>query len=884
MKVSVYTIITFLLTFLSFKLAEGQPFTTKGTDFWIGFLENYIGDDTSHTDRMKVYITADNLPATGVVEVPLGGWSMNYTVPANSTTEITIPTDKVMCTETDAIENKGIHITSDNPVSVYQLNYVRYTSDANITIPTTSLGKRYRVTTYNPAAASLVWTEVSVSELVVVAAYDSTVIRIVPKCNTQGGHGANVPFFITLNRGQVYPIKSYPSSAYSLTGSLIEIDTNTANNCKTFAVFSGNLCAFVPGDSCCCNHICEQMMPINSWGKQYVTVPLQTRASDVFRIVGQQNGTIFTINGGTPHGLNAGGFYEEDISVASFIDSNNPISVAQFSKSAGTDGNEDSDPFMIMINPLEQTIKRIVFNSFVTSIISAYYMNVVTRTAYTNLVTLDGAGIGASFSPVVGNPLYSFAQVTISQGNHILESDSGLIANVYGYGWYETYGYIAGATVKNLGMTVSITTPTATYKYYDLVDTLCRSTPLTFTATNNPYITNYSWNFGDGTAVVQGQIVSHTFAAPGTYTVKFYYQKSGVCGLDSLSWNINIKCCNIPPGITAISPICIGDTTTISDTTALNANASYAWNFNNASVLSGSGQGPFQATWNSSGNDTIWLRVDEAGCKSDSTYFAMVINPVPTSTFSVNSPLCAGEEGSVLYTGSAALTALYQWDFDGGLVLSGIGSGPYLISMMNSGTHTFSLTVTDGGCSSSSSLPVTIFPAPIPKFTADPSITFFGEPLIHFYDNSSNTAAWFWNFGDLSSGIANFSTLQSPSHPYYNHGTFTVWLIATSPDGCVDSISQVVQVTDLNTFYIPNAFSPNENNINDLFLPFSTGMNYTLYIFNRWGEQLFKGINQGWDGKFKGKYVKQDIYDYMVIYSFNQEKDRMAVGRVTVLR
>jgi len=869
---------------LSIRQSAGQGFTTKGTDFWLGFMENYLGDDTVTTDKMKVYVTTDFLPASGTISVPLAGWSQSFTVLPNSTLEVTIPTAIAMCTATDAIENKGIHVTSDNPVSVYQLNYVRYTSDANINIPTSSLGKRYRVTTYQPSSASMAWMEVSISELLVVAAYDSTVIRIVPKCNTQGGHGANVPFTITLNQGQVYQIKSYPSSSYSLTGSLIEIDTTVANNCKTFAVFSGNQCAFVPGDSCCCNNICEQMMPINSWGKQYVTVPLMTRTSDVFRFVGQRNGTIFTINGGPPHGLNAGGFYEEDLAEASFIDSNYPISVAQFSKSAATDGNENSDPFMIMINPLAQTIRRIVFNSFVTSIISSYYLNVVTRTAYTNLVQLDGTNIAASFLPVTGNPLYSYAQITVTQGNHILSSDSGLIANVYGYGWYETYGYIAGATVKNLDISYSIITPSDTTQYYDLTDTLCRSMPLTFAATYNQYITDYSWNFGDGSPIVHGQIVSHTYSLPGNYLVKYYYQRSGICGMDSILWTINIKCCNALPVIAASTPVCLGAASTISETNPLNPLATYTWDFAGGTVASGSIQGPFAVSWPTAGTNTVWVYLAEPGCSKDSASFDIVVNPIPTSSFNAVSPLCAGTPCAVVYTGTATSNANYTWGFAGGNINTGADQGPYSITWMSSGLHKLSLSVSENGCSSSDTVIVTIFQLPMAQFTADPQTTFVGESLIQFNDNSYNVTNWSWNFGDFLSGAENFSTLSSPAHNYYNQGTFTVQLAAASPDGCVDTASMDVHVVDFNTLYVPNAFTPNSNGLNDIFQPYSTQINYTLYIFNRWGEQLFMGRNAGWDGSFQGETVPQDVYSWLLIYSFDKENEKTTAGRVTVLR
>ena len=887
MKKRVFKLLVLSIMLLSFIQVKGQGFTTKGTDFWLGFMENYLTEDTLGTDRMKVYITTDNIAASGTISVPLGGWSQNFVVAPNSTFEVTLPTNLVMCTMSDAIEPKGVHVTSDNPVSVYQLNYVQFTSDANINIPTSSLGKKYRATTYLPSGVSNPFTEVSVSEILVVAAYDNTVIRIVPKCNTWGspGHGANIPFNITLNQGEVYQMKSYPSPQYSLTGSLIELDTTASNNCKTFAVFSGNLCAFVPGDSMACNHICEEMMPINTWGKQYITVPLKTRTSDVFRIVGQQNGTIFTINGGFPQGLNAGGIYEEDIAGPTFIDSNYPISVAQFSKGAGGGGFTDADPFMIMINPLEQTIRRIVFNSFTSSVITAYYVNLVTRTAFTNLVNLDGANISASFLPVPGNPTYSYAQLTIAQGNHILGSDSGLIANVYGYGFYESYGYIAGSTVNNLETIFYITSPTESEEYYDFLDTICRGTSLEFKATYNQYINDYFWDFGDGTPIVHGQTVNHTYNSPGNFHIVYYSQRNGTCSLDSILWEINVKCCNVPPVINATSPVCFGEPIIASEVSTFNPNASYVWNFVGGNVVSGSGQGPYQVYWNDLGIDTMWVYVTEPNCMTDTAFYVFEIYPIPTSTFTVVSPLCPGEISTITYTGNAPPSANYQWNLDNGNIVSGSGQGPLSVIWLNSGVHNVSLTVTRDSCSTTTTVPVTIFDEPNALFTANPQTTFVGEPLINFYDNSVHASTWAWNFGDIFATQAdNYSSIQFPSHSYYNIGDYTIVLTVTSPDGCIDTVAGVVHVIDINSFYIPNAFTPNGNGLNEIFQPYGNPLDYTLYVFDRWGEQIFAGKNQGWDGKYKGNYVQQDLYVWLLVYSFNKEDEKTACGKVTLIK
>jgi gliding motility-associated-like protein len=881
-----YCLLVLIIVCCAQEKAVAQGFNTKGTDFWFGFMENYLGNDITTSNRMKVFITTDHQQATGTISVPLQGWAQNFVVPPNSTIEVIIPTAIAMCTQTEVVENRGINVSTDIPVTVYQLNYTQYTADGNIVLPTLSLGTRYRATTYATSPSIPLWVEASVSELLVVAAYDSTHIKITPKCNTEGGHGANIPFTIMLNRGEAYQVRAYFSPTYNLSGSLIELDTTVPNNCKTFAVFSGNKCAFVPVDTCCCDHLVEQMMPISSWGRKYITVPLMTRSSDVFRLIGSQNGTIYTINGGGPQGLNAGQTAEWRLSGPTYIESNKPISVAQFSEGMQADGVDEADPFMVMISPVEQTIDRIVFNSFTSSVINSYYVNIVTKTANINLVTLDGAAIGAQFIPVPAYPSYSYARLNIPQGNHVLQSDSGIIAYVYGYGWYESYGYIAGASVKNLDVYYSIVSSGVSVPYYQFTDTICRGTTLSFVAMNNPSITTHYWDFGDGSPIAFGPSVSHTYPDTGTYRLTYYYEKNTICGLDSILWEIHVKCCNPHPVLQAVTPVCVNVNSSILDVSAFNPDASYVWDFGAGTPHTGSAQGPYEVSWSAAQTDTVWLHVSMAGCPDDSAFIIMEISPIPTATFDVASPVCYGEVTTVHYTGNASPMATYYWNFNGGNIISGAGQGPYYVYWLNTGSFNAALDVFENGCPSGTYYtPVTIYPPPYPNFVAEPGIAFIEEPTISFYDYSTNMASWSWNFGDPGSGDENFSSLVSPVHTYEQPGEYTVWLYAVSPDGCVDSVSTVVRIIELFDFYIPNAFTPNADGLNDLFEPFSSSdLNYTLLIFDRWGEQLYEGKNRGWDGKFNGQLVKPDIYAWRLLYSFKHYQTKVAYGRVMLLK
>ncbi len=890
MKKSSINIIFFLLLFFCTICSEGQTyFSTKGTDFWFGFMENYLVE-TPKTDRMKVYITADNLPATGKISVPLAGWSQNFTVKPNSTTEIIIPTLTVMCFDSEVIEKKGIHVSTDVSVSVYQLNYVEKTSDAAIIIPTPSLGTKYRVVTYSAKDG-----EFESSELLVVAAYDNTVIKITPTCATVGpggipGHPANIPYKITLNKGEVYQVKGNWTAPNDLTGTLIELDTTASDNCKKFAVFSGNKCARVPLLLCCCNTLCEQMMPIKTWGTKYITVPLKTRTTDIFRITASQNGTMVTWDGSLPIGLNAGEYYEYSSGTPTYVESNKPIAVAQFSESSKADGNDYSDPFMIMLQPLDQSLGKIVFNTFTSTIIKNYYLNVVTRTKYTGLLILDGKVVPpASFTVVPFNTDYSYARLDLlTQGNHTLQSDSGYTANIYGYGAYESFGYIAGTTFIDPEIGFNVITPTSTIKYYNFTDTICRGTKLTFAAFSNPLITDFYWKFGDGTDTVHGQKVSHTYTIAGNYTLTYYYQRNSLCGLDSITWNIHMKCCNPKPLISSNTPVCIGMNSTISDTSTYNPDALYKWDFKGGNSVSDTGQGPHQVNWTVPGKYKVWIFVTEPTCKDDSANVDITVNPIPTSGFTLNSPICAKKNTTINYTGNATPLAQFNWIFNEGTIISGTGAGPYVVGWTKSGTFDITLTVTEGGCSSTPTLvPIIVNPSPIPKFTPDPPIAYTDNPLIKFDDNSLNTSIWSWKFGEPSSGEDNFSSLESPAHTYSEEGDYTVWLVAKNSFGCIDSIYSVVYIKGYNTLFVPNAFTPNPDGINDVFQPY--GMNirdYELYIFNRWGGQIFRSEtkNQPWDGKFNGKVAGMGVYVWVLLYTDQYGFKHRAMGRVTLLK
>eukprot|EP01032_Pedospumella_encystans_P006036 gene6036-7217_t len=110
------------------------------------------------------------------------------------------------------------------------------------------------------------------------------------------------------------------------------------------------------------------------------------------------------------------------------------------------------------------------------------------------------------------------------------------------------------------------------------------------------------------------------------------------------------------------------------------------------------------------------------------------------------------------------------------------------------------------------------------------------NPDVTFNDNSTTTIThWLWQIGTEYG-----STDENPAYSFTVSGEYEVTLMVTNEFGCRDTISQTVVVTDVSTIYIPSAFSPSNDNLNETFKPYMTNMvDYRMHIYNRWGELLY---------------------------------------------
>jgi large repetitive protein len=257
---------------------------------------------------------------------------------------------------------------------------------------------------------------------------------------------------------------------------------------------------------------------------------------------------------------------------------------------------------------------------------------------------------------------------------------------------------------------------------------------------------------------------------------------------------------------------------------------------------------------------------DVNGCTATASVVA-TINPVPVAGATANiltgcAPLCV-DFSDLSNVAAPGVINSWSWDYGDGTSTQQNPSHCYATP----GQYTIILTVTTAdGCTSTLTLAnyIDVYAMPVAGFTASPQPTTILDPVITFTDTSTNAATWFWSFGD-SLGT---STLQNPTYEYLNPTCYQVVLSVASSDGCVDTAVQNICIGPDAMIFVPNAFTPNEDNINDVFMPVGVGIDpekFEMWIFDRWGNLIFytDDLNKGWDGKVQGASEVSQIDTYV---------------------
>lgn len=272
---------------------------------------------------------------------------------------------------------------------------------------------------------------------------------------------------------------------------------------------------------------------------------------------------------------------------------------------------------------------------------------------------------------------------------------------------------------------------------------------------------------------------------------------------------------------------------------------------------------------------------DTTGCPAVKDSVVVTVSPKPSVSF-MPDYFTGCEPHTVNFTDfSAPNITSWLWNFGDGDT-SSIKNPTHTYS---AGTYTVALTVTTSdGCPGTFSVPNLIqsYPMPHPFFDPVPAVASIDNPVINFNNMSTNGTNWAWNFGDPGSGANNTSNQQHPSHTYNADGTYIVWLVVSTANGCIDSIARQVMII-IDKIEIPNVITPNSDGFNDVFYIKNIDKLKTsrLIIYNRWGKQVF--VMDNYDNSWDARDNADGVYYWTLEYStyFREAQEH---GTVTVLR
>jgi gliding motility-associated-like protein/uncharacterized repeat protein (TIGR01451 family) len=403
-------------------------------------------------------------------------------------------------------------------------------------------------------------------------------------------------------------------------------------------------------------------------------------------------------------------------------------------------------------------------------------------------------------------------------------------------------------------------------------------------------VTQWSWNFGDASLSSTLENPPHIYANPGTYSASLIATSVHGCK-DTVTKNIIVH--PLPHVQYKSMNVCAGNTSYFNDSsTILSTDVMQSWNWNfgdNATSVTKNTSHLYGAA----GTYQVKLIVTSAfGCV-DSLTKPSVINPNPVVQFYGSDtigckPLCVSfRDTSSIITGA---NVAWTWTFGDNNPISTSHNirhcyGNDSVSVPVS--FTTKLTVTsDSGCVSSLTKNnyITVFPKPTANFSVAPTTASSINPIISFTDLSTGSSFWNWNFGDHDTSIV----FAPKPHSYADTGKYVITLIASNAYSCLDTTHQTIVIEPDFVFYIPNAFSPNDDGINDTF----TGKgifikDFEMMIFDRWGNLIFysNDINKPWDGRanYGKKIAQRDVYVYMIKVTDIKSIEHSYRGTVTLV-
>ena len=285
---------------------------------------------------------------------------------------------------------------------------------------------------------------------------------------------------------------------------------------------------------------------------------------------------------------------------------------------------------------------------------------------------------------------------------------------------------------------------------------------------------------------------------------------------------------------------------------------------------------------------------DNIGCRRDTSIVNVCVTTPPTPSFTVseNSGCIPFAPRFTSTSTPADAEFMFVISNEDGTVQDTITDQTFTYEFTTPGYYSvdyYASTADAEACQKSLLNPNFIFAADFPNadFTWSPDEPTNGRP-VQFTNLSTgeDITEYYWNFGDGGTSIN-----ENPVHSYHvpSDETFNVYFRATNHYGCSDDTLKSISIIDNYAFYVPNSFTPNNDGVNDLFLPRVTDvLKYHLVIYNRNGEAVFQSVDteEPWDGTHNGKLAPRGVYTWVITYIrySHPNTELRQIGTVTLIR
>ncbi|CAG5080498.1 PKD-like domain-containing protein [Parvicella tangerina] len=385
--------------------------------------------------------------------------------------------------------------------------------------------------------------------------------------------------------------------------------------------------------------------------------------------------------------------------------------------------------------------------------------------------------------------------------------------------------------------------------------------PVTLDGSGSDSGTNitYSWSTTGTGTIISGTTTTPSVDQEGDYTI-LVTNTSNNC---TATATVTISTDTISPtadlSATASTIItCTSNNQAILDgSNSIGTNLTYNFTTSDGNLVSQTGS---NATVDAAGTYTVTVTGDN-GCSDTEDLLVTMDTVTPTISYNAADTLnCNVTVVDLDASGTTGSNETYVWTTTDGVLVSGDNTN--ILTAGGAGTYTLTVT-NDNGCSSSTDVTVISAAAPTADFTPTPTSGVIPLNVSTTNNSTGSNLSYLWDMGNGTN-----SAQFEPTVTYDEMGNYTIELIVTDEFGCSDTASVMIDASGEYSIIIPNIFTPNGDDENDIFhFTLQNATDLHCMIYNRWGQLMyeFEALDGGWDGRtYSGLEASEGGYYYLL--------------------